>query len=466
MNDSQNQKSQQKTSYEGSLVEVRLEAVGKQGALRDSVASETTKAETSQLMERIIERENFRRAYKRVKANKGAPGIDGMTVEGLGMYLKENIEDLRESLLNGSYRPLPVRRVEIPKPDGGIRLLGIPTVIDRFVQQSISQVLSEIYEPTFSEGSYGFRPGRSAHGAIEQARQFVEEGKKWVVDMDLEKFFDLVHHDRLMYRLSTKIEDKRLLRLIRRYLQAGILLNGVKVSSTEGTPQGGPLSPLLSNIVLDELDRELESRGHHFVRYADDVNIYVKSKRSAERVLESITKFIEGKLKLKVNREKSKADRPWKRKYLGFSIFLYQGKARIRVHPKSLERLKEKLKFLSNRNRGMSMNDRIRRINRVIIGWVNYFSPAMMKFALTRVDEWVRRRLRACLWKQWPKVRTKYRALKKLGLDSRKAWQYANTRKGYWRIACSPILHRTMNNHFWKRCGLVTLTSHYTFLTS
>jgi group II intron reverse transcriptase/maturase len=270
MNDSQNQESQQKTSYEGSLVEVRLEAVGKQGALRDSVASETTKAETSQLMERIIERENFRRAYKRVKANKGAPGIDGMTVEGLGMYLKENIGSLRESLLNGSYRPLPVRRVEIPKPDGGIRLLGIPTVIDRFVQQSISQVLSEIYEPTFSEGSYGFRPGRSAHGAIEQARQFVDAGKKWVVDMDLEKFFDTVHHDRLMYRLSTKIEDKRLLRLIRRYLQAGILLNGVKVSSTEGTPQGGSLSPLLSNIVLDELDRELENRGHSFVRYADD----------------------------------------------------------------------------------------------------------------------------------------------------------------------------------------------------
>lgn len=466
MKDSQNQQRQQKTSYEGSLVEVRLEAGGKQGAPRDCAESETTKAETSHLMERIVERENFRQAYKRVKANKGAPGVDGMTVEGLAEYLRENIGKLRESLLEGSYRPLPVRRVEIPKADGGVRMLGIPTVIDRFVQQAISQVMGEIYDPTFSEHSYGFRPGRSAHGAIEQARIYVDDGKRWVVDMDLEKFFDRVQHDRLMYRLSTRIEDKRLLRLIRKYLQAGVLLNGVRIRSTEGTPQGGPLSPLLSNIVLDELDQELESRGHSFVRYADDMNIYVRSKRSAERVLESVTKFVEGRLKLKVNQQKSKADRPWKRKFLGFSIFLYKGKARIKVHSKSWKRLKHKLKEMTNRNRGMSMRDRIARLNRVIVGWVNYFYPAMMKMALFEMDKWLRRRLRACLWKQWPQTKTKYKALRKLGFDHGKACEFANTRKGYWRVACSPILHRSMNNHFWKQCGLTTLSSHYAFLTS
>lgn len=466
MKDSKNLQRQQKTSYEDSLVEVRLEAVDKRGVPSDSLASEMEKAGTSHLMESIAESDNLRRAYKRVKSNGGAPGIDGMTVEELGDFLKSNIGRLKEELIKGSYKPSPVRRVEIPKPDGGVRLLGIPTVVDRFIQQAVSQILSEIFEKAFSDKSYGFRPSRSAHDAIEQARVYVDDGYKWAVDMDLEKFFDRVNHDRLMHRLSTKIVDKRLLKLIRSYLQAGVLVNGVKVKSSEGTPQGGPLSPLLSNIVLDELDKELEKRGHRFVRYADDVNIYVKSKRSAQRVLDSVTSYVENKLKLKVNREKSKADRPWKRKFLGFSIFLYKGKARIRVHDKSVERLKEKLRKLTNRNQGISMKERIKRLNRVIVGWVNYFRPAMMKGTLTRLDEWLRRRLRACLWKQWPKIKTRFKALKKLGLNEAKAWEYANTRKGYWRTASSPILHRTMNNQFWRQCGLKPLSSHYSFLTS
>ena len=426
---------------------------------RESVNEELF--DTSRLLEDVLERDNMLEAMYRVIRNKGSHGIDGMKTDELREHVKRTWITVKSKLLEGKYNPSPVRRVEIPKPDGGIRLLGIPTVQDRMIQQAIAQVLSDIYEPTFSESSFGFRPNRGAKDAIKQSETYINQGYKWVVDMDLEKFFDKVNHDILMGKLEKKIKDRRLLKLIRKYLESGVLINGIKVSNEEGTPQGGPLSPLLANIMLDEVDKELDKRGHKFCRYADDCNIYVKSKRAGIRVMDSIARIIEDELKLKVNRNKSAVDIVSKRKFLGFSFYFAKGGAKIRIHEKSIKRFKDKVRFITNRNRGISMGERLLKLNDSIKGWINYFGIANAKRKLVELDQWIRRRLRACIWKQWKKVKTRFKNLIKLGVPKYKACEYANTRKGYWRISNSPILETTLNNKYFKSIGLMSLSNIY-----
>lgn len=413
------------------------------------------------LLERIIDRNNLNQAFKRVKSNKGSHGIDGMKVDELLQYLKENGDSLRQSLLEGSYKPNPVRRVEIPKPDGRKRPLGIPTAVDRVIQQAIAQILSPIFEETFSDNSYGFRPNRSAHQAILKCKEYMDNGYRWAVDIDLEKYFDTVNHDKLIGLVYKDVKDIRVISLIRKYLHAGVMINKTLNTTERGVPQGGNLSPLLSNIMLNELDTELEKRGLNFCRYADDCNIYVKSKKAAERVMKSITKFIEEKLKLKVNKEKSRVDRPWKLKYLGFSFYTKKGEMGIRVHDKSVEKLKATLKKITGRSNAMSMEYRAIKLKQIIIGWINYFKLADLKSTLKKLDEWLRRRLRLCYWKKWKKTKTKHDNLKALGIENYKAWEYANTRKGYWRISNSPILARTLTNNYLKEQGFITLTESY-----
>lgn len=413
------------------------------------------------LFERIIDRNNLNEAFKRVKANKGSHGIDGMKVDELLQYLKENGASLRQSLLEGNYKPNPVRRVEIPKPDGKKRPLGIPTAVDRVIQQAIAQVLSPVFEKKFSDNSYGFRPNRSAHQAILKCKEYMDKGYRWAVDIDLEKYFDTVNHDKLIGLVYKEVKDVRVISLIRKYLQAGVVENGVFNKSQEGVPQGGNLSPLLSNIMLNELDKELEKRELHFCRYADDCNIYVKTRKSANRVMVSITRFIEEDLKLKVNKDKSKVDRPWKLKYLGYTFYPKKGEMGIRVHENSLKKLKAKVKEITGRSNAMSMELRSIKLRQIIVGWVNYFKLADMRSTLKTLDEWLRRRIRLCYWKQWKKIKTKFDNLKKLGIDEYKAWEYANTRKGYWRISNSPILARTLSNKYLKEQGFITLTEKY-----
>ena len=455
----------QKTKDLDYLVEVELETQGKQGAYSELQAMSNLKTKskinTENLLERIVDKRNIFEAYKKVVANKGSSGIDGMKVDELLPFLQEHYETLKADLLNGKYKPQPVKRVEIPKPNGGIRLLGIPTVVDRLVQQAINQVINPIFDSGFSNNSYGFRPGRSTHMALKQAQKYINEGYKQVVDMDLEKFFDNVNHDLLMHLVSQKIEDKRVLKLIRKYLKSGIMLKGTVIKSEEGAPQGGPLSPLLSNILLDELDKELERRGHRFCRYADDCNIYVKSGRAGERVLRSITKYLDQKLKLKVNAEKSKVSSPTRRKFLGYSFYYGKGGIKFRVHDKSYEKLKDKIRGITNRNISMNFDYRIKKLNEIIIGWVNYFKLADMRNKLLELDQWIRRRLRACIWKTWKKGKTRFLNLMKLGVPKDKAWEYANTRKGCWRISNSPILNKTVTNQRLINHGFISLSSQY-----
>jgi RNA-directed DNA polymerase len=413
------------------------------------------------LLEAILTAENLNTAYKRVKGNRGSHGVDGMGVDALLPYLKTHGTEIRQSLLVGTYRPQPVRRVEIPKPDGGVRLLGIPTVIDRMIQQAVCQILTPIFEESFSNHSYGFRPKRSAHDAVRQAQRYISEGNRTVVDMDLEKFFDRVNHDKLMSLVARRISDKRVLKLIRSYLESGVMSGGLVSATEEGTPQGGPLSPLLSNVMLDELDKELERRGHRFCRYADDCNIYVKSKRSGNRVMHSVTQFIEHRLKLRVNQEKSAVDSPTRRKFLGFSFYWKNGKIHLRVHPRRINRLKEKVREATSRRHSMSMGERIDRLNNVTRGWINYFRLADMLSHCQRLDEWTRRRLRMCYWKQWKGMTTKHDNLVRQGLPDRVAWQYANTRKGYWHTAKSPILLCTLTNDYFHRLGLLSFSEAY-----
>ena len=412
------------------------------------------------LLNQILSRENMLQALKRVEQNKGSHGVDMMPVQNLRQHIVENWLSIKEAILKGTYEPMPVRRVEIPKPDGGVRLLGIPTVTDRLIQQAIAQVLSKVYDPTFSENSYGFRPNRSAHDAVRKAKEYIRDGHRWVVDMDLEKFFDKVNHDRLMGTLAKRIQDKPLLKLIRKYLQSGVMINGVVSSTFEGTPQGGPLSPLLSNIVLDELDKELERRGHKFVRYADDCNIYVKSKRAGLRTMASIQRFIEGKLRLKVNEKKSAVDRPWKRKFLGFS-FTYHKEPKVRIAKESLKRMKNKVREITSRKMPYPMEYRIQKLNQYLMGWCGYFALADTKSIFLELDKWIRRRLRMCLWKNWKKPKTKIRNLIQLGVPQWQAYEWGNTRKSYWRISNSPILHRTLGNSYWRNQGLKSLEARY-----
>ena len=467
MNNLEQLQRKQTTKYLGRPEEVEVELLGNQGALSDVFGDSKREREndertdTSDLLDKILARDNMLKAMKRVIANKGSHGADGMGYDELRGFVINNWLKVKAKLLEGKYIPSPVRRVEIPKPDGGVRLLGIPTVLDRMIQQAIAQELNKIYEPTFSNSSYGFRPKRKAQMAILKAKEYINDGNRWVVDMDLEKFFDKVNHDILMERLSRKIEDKRVLSLIRKYLQSGIMINGLKVSSEEGTPQGGPLSPLLSNIMLDKVDKELERRGHKFCRFADDCNIYVKSKKAGLRVMESMTRLLEKKLKLKVNKEKSKVDLVTKRKFLGFSFYFDKNGVQVRIHEKSYSKFKDKIREITNRNKGISMEYRLKRLNEIIVGWINYFCIAKAKARIKSIEEWLRRRLRACIWKQWKKTKTKFIYLKKLGIDKYKAWEYANTRKGYWRISNSPILARTLTNDYLEKLGYKSISKRY-----
>lgn len=420
--------------------------------------------QSSGLMEQVVARGNMLAALKRVERNGGAPGIDGIPTERLRDQIRAEWPRIREELLTGTYRPMPVRRVEIPKPGGGKRLLGIPTAMDRLIQQALLQVLTPIFDPQFSEAIYGFRPGRRAHDAVRKARQYVEEGYEWAVDLDIEKFFDRVNHDILMARVARKVTDKRVLTIIRRYLAAGVMVNGVVMETAEGTPQGGPLSPLLANILLDDLDKELEKRGHKFVRYADDCNIYVKSKRAGERVMASIRKFLQERLKLKINEQKSAVDRPWKLKFLGFSMYKDKaGRILIRLAPQTIKRVKMKIREITSRNKPVSMAERIERLNAYLGGWMGYFALAETPSSFRNLEGWMRRRLRMCLWKQWKRVRTRYRELRALGLPEWVVHEFANARKGPWRMAHGPM-NRALGNAYWQSQGLMSLTERYSYL--
>ncbi|MGD6969455.1 group II intron reverse transcriptase/maturase [Rossellomorea vietnamensis] len=413
------------------------------------------------MLKRILSYQNVTSALERVERNKGSHGVDGMSVKNLRPHLMEHWGTIRAELINGTYLPQPVRRVEIPKPNGGVRKLGIPTVMDRFIQQAIAQVLNKEFDPLFSKQSYGFRPNKRGHDAVRQAKRYIKEGYRWVVDIDLEKFFDKVNHDRLLRILSYRIKDPKVLQLIRRYLQSGVMEKGLVSPNTEGTPQGGPLSPLLSNIVLDELDKELEKRGLRFVRYADDCNIYVRSKRAGERIMKSITTFIENKLKLKVNHEKSAVDRPWKRKFLGFTFTSHRKEPKIRIAKQSIQRFKQRIREITSRKWSISMANRLEKLNRYLVGWMGYYQLADTPSVLAKLDQWIRRRLRMIRWKEWKKVKTKHRNLTKLGIQTNKAWEWANTRLGYWRIAKSPILDRALDNQYWSNQGLKSLLMRY-----
>lgn len=410
-----------------------------------------------QLMEEVCERENCKQALARVKANKGSAGVDGMTVQQLPEYLKQHWPVIREQLLSGTYKPQPVKRVEIPKPDGGIRKLGIPTVLDRLIQQAVMQVLQRKWDRTFSEHSYGFRPGRSAHQAVEQAQKYIAEGYRWVVDLDLEKFFDRVNHDRLMAKIAERVGDKRMLKLIRAFLTAGVLEDGLVNPVDEGTPQGGPLSPLLSNIVLDEFDRELEQRGLRFARYADDSNIYVRSKRAGERVMESMTRFIATKLKLKVNQQKSMVARPWERKFLGFS-FTRAVMPKRRIAPKAVDRFKGRVRELTSRTRGVSIERMAEELSRYLRGWLGYFGKCQTPSVLQSLEEWTRRRLRSAIWKQWKMGKVRFAELRKRGVGKDLAAQSAGSAHGPWRMANSPALGIALPNAYFDSLGIPRLT--------
>ena len=418
------------------------------------------------LLEKIVDKENFRVALKRVINNKGAHGIDGMKVDELRAYLNENWETLKQSILDGTYHPNPVRRVEIPKDNGKVRKLGIPTAIDRVIQQAIAQVLSPIYEPLFSNNSFGFRPKRNAHQAIRKCQEYIQEGYKYAVDMDLEKYFDTVNQSKLIEVVSRTIKDGRVISLIHKYLRSGVIIKNTFEETVEGFSQGGNLSPLLSNVMLNELDQLLEKRGHKFARYADDLMIYCKSKRSAVRVMDNTISYVENKLFLKVNRDKTSVDLAIRLKFLGFSFYNSKKGVRVRIHPKSVTKMKAKVKELSGRSFGISNDERPVKLRRFIMGWINYFKIADMKAMLMKTDEWMRRRIRMIYWKQWKKVRTRFKNLGLLGIEESKAWEFANTRKGFWRISNSPILARSLTNDVLKKLNYINLLDYYNYVLS
>ena len=412
------------------------------------------------LLRKILSRDNMNEAYRKVKSNRGTGGVDKMSVDELLPYLREHRLELLRQIKDGKYKPFPVRRVEIPKEEKGkVRKLGIPTVVDRMIQQAIAQVLTSIYEPQFSESSFGFRPKRGAHDALKQCQRYANEGYLYVVDMDLEKFFDTVCQSKLIEVLSRSIKDGKVISLIHKYLNAGIVRQGIFERSEQGVPQGGPLSPLLSNIMLNELDKELEKRGHKFVRYADDCMILCKSRRSAERTKASITRYIEEKLFLKVNREKTRVAHISQVKYLGYGFYRYKGKCRLKVHRKSAVKMKERLRAITNRHKAISNEERPRILDRYVKGWVNYFKLADMKKMLQVTDEWLRRRIRAVYWKQWKKVKTRYKMIRRYNLPDWKVHELANCRKGIWRAAV--MLNQILTNKEIARQGYITLTDYY-----
>ncbi|MDW7683423.1 MAG: group II intron reverse transcriptase/maturase [Bacillota bacterium] len=441
---------------------------GYAGALTDSGIAENNITNADRLkgglLEEILAPSNLNQAYKRVKKNKGAGGVDGMSVEDLLQYLKGNGEEIRQTIRDGKYRPQPVLRVEIPKEDGKKRKLGIPTAVDRVIQQAIAQVLTPIYEPQFSDNSYGFRPRRSTHGAIKACQENIRDGYKYVVDMDLEKFFDTVNQSKLIEILSRSIKDGRVISLIHKYLRAGVVTRIGKLEETElGVPQGGPLSPLCGNILLNELDWELERRGHRFVRYADDMLIFCKSKRAARRTLENLTPYIERKLFLKVNREKTEVAYVGKVRFLGYAFYINKNKdVGLRVHPKSASKMKAKIRQITSRSNGMGYEIRKLKLKQFITGWVNYFKLADMKSLLTKTDQWLRRRIRMVIWKQWKRIRTRYAMLKKLGIIvDWVAWEGANIRKGYWRCARNPIIAKAISAERLKKAGYLNFLEYY-----
>ncbi|MBW1748804.1 MAG: group II intron reverse transcriptase/maturase [Deltaproteobacteria bacterium] len=428
------------------------------GASSGTARRESTPVrELKNLMEAVVERENMLNAFRRVVGNKGAAGVDAMSVDELKPYLQTHWERIKEQLLEGSYQPQPVRRVEIPKPGGkGMRKLGVPTVVDRLIQQALHQALNPLFDLDFSAHSYGFRSGRSAHQALCQAREHVASGRRWVVDLDLEKFFDRVHHDVLMSRVARKVGDKRVLCLIRRYLQAGIMEGGLVSQPTMGTPQGGPLSPLLSNILLDDLDKELERRGHRFCRYADDVNVYVASRRAGQRVLDSIEKFLTHRLHLRVNRQKSAVDRPWKRKFLGYSMTWHK-RPRLKVAPSSVKRLRMVLKKAFRQGRGRNLGKFIEDLTLTLRGWVNYFRLSEVKGIFEELDGWIRRRLRWIIWRQWKRAYARAKGLMRRGLGEKRAWESATNGRGPWWNSGASHMNQAFPKKFFDRLGLVSL---------
>jgi RNA-directed DNA polymerase len=437
----------------------RSEAPMADGEGTESLAtkSETESPAAEQLMEEVLKRENLLKALKRVKANRGDAGIDRMTVEELPAYLAQHWLAIREQLLAGTYKPQAVKRVEIPKPGGGMRRLGIPTVLDRFIQQAVLQVLQSKWDQSFSEHSYGFRPKRSAQQAVKKARKYIAEGNRFVVDIDLEKFFDQVNHDKLMGLVGRRVRDKRMLKLIRAFLNAGVMENGLVGPTDEGTPQGGPLSPLLSNLMLDELDRELERRGHKFCRYADDCNIYVRSERAGRRVMESISKYITKRLRLKVNQQKSAVARAWERKFLGFS-FSWDKEPKLRIAPQAIKRMKEQVRELTI-GRGASIEHIVEELSEYLKGWIGYFGICETPSVLKRLDQWVRRRLRSLMWRQWKRGRTRYGELRRRAVGKDLAAQTAGSAHGPWHLSRSPALNYALPDAYFRKLGLPTLAA-------
>lgn len=458
--------SQLQINIEDSLQEDNAEQESNAGVYASLKITENNIADgfvvKDRLLEKIMNKENVRVALKRVISNKGSHGIDGMKVYELRDYLNDNWITLKQSVMDGTFRPNPARRVEILKEDGiKKRNLGIPTTVDRVMQQAVTQILSPIYEMQFSDSSYGFRPRRSAHQAISKCQQYIQEGYKYAVDMDLEKYFDTINHSKLIEIISRTIKDGRVISLIHKYLRAGVVIGYSYEETIEGVMQGGPLSPLLGNVMLNELDKVLEQRGLRFARYADDLMIYCKSKRSAMRIMNNTVSFVEKKLFLKVNREKTKVDLAWMLKFLGFSFYKSKDGVRVRIHPKSIIKMKAKVKLLTGRSFGLSNEERPIKLRRYIMGWINYFKIADIKSLLKRVDEWMRRRLRMIYWKQWKKVRTKLGQLTALGIEKSKAWEFANTRKGYWRISNSPIMNRSLTNDVLKKFNYIFFSDYY-----